>query len=246
MEAANQWADRRGVSHIEYRDDMPREGLPVRSEKVSMILPLPSSPSQLWNRFTSKLRSQIRRPQREDPYLVSGGPERLDDFYKVFARNMRDLGTPVYGKAFFRNILTTFPENSWVTVMYLRKQPVSAGFLIGYGQTLEIPWASTIRDVNHLSVNMLLYWEVLKAAIERGYQHFDFGRSSRDASTFRFKQQWGARPKQLYWHYWLREDRELPALSPSNHKYAMLIALWKRLPVPVANRLGPPVVKNLP
>jgi FemAB-related protein (PEP-CTERM system-associated) len=159
---------------------------------------------------------------------------------------MRDLGTPFYGKPFFYNILESFPENSQIIVLRMNNQPVAAGFLIGYRDTLEIPWASTIRDVNQLSMNMLLYWEALKFAIQSGFRYFNFGRSSRDAGTFRFKQQWGAQPKQLYWHYWLGEQGELPTLNPSNPKYALLINLWKRLPVTLTRWLGPPIVKNLP
>jgi len=244
--AANEQAANLNASHIEYRDDIPREGLPVRSEKVNMVLRLPDNPDKLWESFTAKLRAQIRRPQRENPVIVAGHLEYLDDFYNVFARNMRDLGTPVYAKRFFRNILDTFPEASRLVIVRIANQPVAAAFLIGHRDTMEIPWASTIRDVNHLSMNMLLYWEVLKLAIAGKYRYFDFGRSSQDSGTFRFKRQWGASPRQTYWHYWLNHGQELPALNPQNPKYAMAIKIWKRLPLPLTRLLGPPIVKYLP
>ena len=126
------------------------------------------------------------------------------------------------------------------------KRPVAAAFLLGYKDTLEIPWASTIKDVNHLSVNMLLYWEVLKFAVDNQYQYFDFGRSSKDSGTFRFKQQWGAIPKQCYWHYWLKNNAEMPSLNPNNPKYKLVISLWKKLPVSVTKYIGPNIVKSLP
>ena len=214
METANAHAARAGCSHIEYRDTIPRAGLPVRSKKVCMLLPLPDSHQALWRSFTSKLRAQIRRPQREQPDIMCGGPECLDDFYAVFARNMRDLGTPVYGKSFFTNILQTFPLQCTIVSVRLNGKPVAAAFLIGHGGRLEIPWASTIREVNHLSMNMLLYWEVLKLGIDRRYREFDFGRSSRDSGTFRFKQQWGAQPQPLYWHYWLRAGERTTGTEP--------------------------------
>ena len=246
MQAANERAASLDVSHIEYRDDCQREGLPARSDKVNMILQLPDNEDELWQGFTSKLRAQVRRPQRENPKILSGGEEHLDAFYAVFARNMRDLGTPVYGKSFFRNILRSFPADSRIIVVTLDDRPVATGFLLGHRDTLEIPWASTIRDVNHLSMNMLLYWEVLKSAIGQQYRQFDFGRSSRDSGTFRFKQQWGARPRQLYWHYWLKEERELPSLNPNNPKFALAINIWKKLPLTVTKWLGPLIVGNLP
>ena len=93
---------------------------------------------------------------------------------------------------------------------------------------------------------MLLYWEALKWAVTHGYQIFDFGRSSIDSGAYRFKKQWGAQEKQLCWHYWLREGRKLPQLTPNNPKYKLAIKVWKTLPLFLTNRLGPLVVKNLP
>lgn len=246
MQAANELAAALGVSHIEYRDDVPREGIPTKTDKVNMLLPLPANEDALWNGFPAKLRAQIRRPQRENPQVLWGGKEYLDDFYAVFARNMRDLGTPVYGRYFFANILDTFPQESRLIVLRLNDRPVAAAFLIGQGERLEIPWASSIKDVNHLSMNMLMYWEVLRFAIREGFRYFDFGRSTRDAGTYRFKLQWGAQPVQLHWHYWLMDGCALPALNPSNPKYALMINIWKRLPVSLTKLIGPGIVKHLP
>jgi len=246
INAANEHARRTGISYIEYRDSIPRDDLPARTEKVNMVLSLPHDPDRLWNGFSSKLRAQIKRPQRERPTILFGGMECLEDFYTVFSRNMRDLGTPVYSKEFFRNILHAFPGESRIIIIHLNARPVAAGFLMSHGNRLEIPWASTIRDINHTSINMLLYWETLKWAILKRYSHFDFGRSSRDSGTFRFKQQWGAVPVQLYWHYWLGDNTDMPSLSPSNPKFALMIKIWKQLPITVTRWLGPMIVKNLP
>ncbi len=246
MQAANEHATKLGVSHVEYRDDIPRKGLPGRSNKVNMILPLPSDEETLWTGFSSKLRSQIKRPQREILETLCGGEEHLDDFYAVFSRNMRDLGTPVYAKAFFRNILHCFPRESRILVIRMKNRPVAAGFLIGHRDRLEIPWASSAREVNPLGVNMFLYWKVLQYAVDKHYRNFDFGRSTAGSGTYRFKEQWGAQPKQLYWHYHLNENRELPTLNPENPKYFLAINIWKRLPLFLTNRLGPLIVRNLP
>ena len=246
MEAAAQQGARLGVSHIEFRDDTPRRELPARTEKVNMILPLPDTPDELWQAFTPKLRAQIKRPQRENPQVLTGGVEHLDDFYAVFSRNMRDLGTPVYSRTFFLNILDAFPDTSRLVVVRLADRPVAAGFLIGHRDTLEIPWASTLSDVNRLSINMLLYWEVLSYAVKQGYRNFDFGRSSKASGTYRFKQQWGAEPRALYWHYWQASGGTLPSLNPDNPRYALAIKIWQRLPLTVTTALGPLIVKNLP
>jgi FemAB-related protein (PEP-CTERM system-associated) len=250
MQAAALYGSKHGVDHIEYRDDISRDYLTnasaTQTHKVNMVLSLPGSKDKLWQGFTAKLRAQIRRPQREQPQIFIGGKELLNDFYTVYSRNMRDLGSPVQSKSFIANILTDFPQNSWLIVIKLEQRPVAAGFLLGSEDTMEIPLASTIREVNSLSMNMLLYWEVLKFAIKQNYSQFDFGRSSKNAGTYRFKKQWGAKPKQLYWHYWLGKSKTPPSMNPSDPKYAVIITIWKRLPVLLANFIGPAIVKNLP
>ena len=93
---------------------------------------------------------------------------------------------------------------------------------------------------------MLMYWEVLKFAISENYTYFDFGRSSVDSGTYRFKKQWGSEPKQLYWHYWLASGGELPALNPNNPKYKLAINMWQKMPISLTKIIGPHIVKNLP
>lgn len=247
MQRAVEIALELGADHIEFRDSVKRDNSwPSRTDKVSMILELPDTAELLGEQIGSKKRSQIRRPQKEGIGSIAGGIELLNDFYRVFSINMRDLGTPVYSKTFFSEILKTFPKESTIVVLRINEKPISAAFLIGFRGQLEIPWASTIRAYNKFSPNMLLYWEVLKLAIESGYRTFDFGRSSVNSGTYRFKKQWGAAPKQLYWHYWLAEGKEMPQLTPSNAKYKMGIKIWQHLPTFMANGLGPSIVKNLP
>lgn len=247
LSAATAHAQRRGMDFVEYRESRPRDGnWQVRTDKVSMLLSLPEDPDLLWKRFPGKLRSQIRRPLKEGARFQSGGSELLSDFYRVFARNMRDLGTPVYPKRFFSAILTRFREQATIGLVRIGREPVAAGLLLTHGGRTEIPWASSVRRWNRIGVNMLLYWGALSEAIVRGSRVFDFGRSTRDGGTYRFKQQWGATPRQLYWLYWVTEGAERPGLRPDNPRYRNAINVWKRLPLPVANRLGPLIVRNLP
>jgi serine/alanine adding enzyme len=247
-EGAIRCAKENGVQHIELRQNMPIDiGWQVKTSKVSMFLPMPPTPGALWESFPSKLRSQVQRPIKEGMSAVLGREELLENFYRVFSVNMRDLGTPVYSKEFFRCILRAFPESSWIcTVSTKDGQPAAAGFLVGFKDTLEIPWASSLRQFNRHSPNMLLYWTVLSTGCEKGYRSFDFGRSTPGEGTFRFKEQWGAKPVQLYWHYWMKNGQKLPELNPRNPKYRLAINIWKRLPVSVTRLIGPSIVKNLP
>ena len=247
MQKASNLAENLGVSHIEFRDVVQRDSSwAVRQDKVNMLLDLPETPDELLKAIGAKRRSQIKRPMREGVEIAHGGEELLDSFYEVFRRNMRDLGTPVYAKGFFLEILRTFPEWVHIVVISHGGKPVASAFLLGFREKIEVPWASSLREVNKIGVNMLLYWEVLKYAIEQKYKIFDFGRSSVDSGTFRFKKQWGAMPQQLYWHYWLREGENIPQLSPNNPKYKLAIKVWQKLPLIITDTLGPMLVKNLP
>lgn len=234
------------IKHLEIRATQVLNNWPTRSDKVSMILKLPSTEEALDKQLGTKLRAQIKRARQEKNVVCVGGEELLSDFYRVFSINMRDLGTPVYSKHFFANILRAFPETARLVCVRHNGKPVSAAFLIGHGDMLEIPWASTLREANPFNMNMLLYREILGFAVNSGYMFFDFGRSTIDAGTYHFKKQWGAVPVQHYWHYWLPDGGELPALKPDSPKFKLLVSCWQRLPVTISRLLGPHIVKSLP
>jgi FemAB-related protein (PEP-CTERM system-associated) len=247
MEHAALLAAELGVSHIEFRDvTQRREHHAVRTDKVAMIRTLPKRADELWHDLGSKVRAQVRRPSREGAVLVQGGRELLSDFYQVFARNMRDLGTPVYGISFFAAILDHFPDTTSITVVRMKGQPVAAALLLKDRMRMEVPWAASLREHNAYGVNMLLYWSLLEKGVHTGCREFDFGRSTRESGTWRFKRQWGAQERQFFWHYWLAPNRSLPGLRTDNPRFALAIRLWQRLPLGIANFLGPHIVKSLP
>lgn len=237
-----------GCSHVELRETVDRTSnkLAVKTDKVMMLLNLPDNPDVLWRAIGAKRRNQINKASKSGPEFVVGGIELLDEFYAVFSNNMRDLGTPVYSKKFFRSIIEEFPENVFIAVVRFNGQPAGTGFLIGYKYWLEIPWASTLRKYHKYALNMFLYWQILQTAIEKGYRVFDFGRSSKDSGTLKFKSQWGAAQEQLYWNYLMPNGENLPEINPNNPKYDLAIKVWKKLPLFVANVVGPPIVKRLP
>ncbi|GGC72985.1 FemAB family XrtA/PEP-CTERM system-associated protein [Marinobacter halophilus] len=244
---AGQWRQEIRAKHLELRFCQDNElGLPQKTDKVGFWLSLPDKIDDLWHSFQPKVRAQIRRGQREMTELTIGGPELLDEFYRVFSVNMRDLGTPVYGKDFFSNLLKALEGQAWLVVARIDGRAVGCAFLTGYCERMEIPWASTLRKFNHTSINMSMYWKILEFAVAQRYSVFDFGRCSLDAGTYRFKQQWGAQPVKLYWDYVLPKGSKLPALNPDNPKFRLMIAIWQRLPVRLTNLLGPHIVKGLP
>lgn len=90
-----------------------------------------------------------------------------------------------------------------------------------------------------------MYWNLLLRAIDRGQQSFDFGRSSPDSPTYKFKEQWGAKPAPSVWHYHMRTG-DISDMRPDNPRNQRMIKIWKRLPVPLTRVIGPPIVRGIP
>jgi serine/alanine adding enzyme len=231
-------------SHVELRHVSAQfPGLPCKRHKVSMRVPLQT---QLWEGLDRKVRNQIRKAEKSGLEVQRGGEELVDDFYNVFARNMRDLGTPVYSRRLFVEVLRTFPERSRLHVVRWHGQAVAAGFTYRTERMVQLPWASSIREFNPLCPNVLLYWDALQYAQECGAAVFDMGRSTPNEGTFRFKAQWGAEPVPLHWEYSLLGGSDIPNVSPSNPKFQYAIALWQKLPLELTKRFGPLIVRTIP
>jgi FemAB-related protein (PEP-CTERM system-associated) len=237
----------RGGSHLELRHDRQQfPSLTPKRHKVAMELRLEASADAQWLVLDRKLRNQVRKAEKSALTVQDGGPELLPQFYEVFARNMRDLGTPVYSATFFREALAAFPEHSRILVVTHDGHPIAASLVHWYGQRIEVPWASALREFNPLCANVFLYWQMLRFAIARRCHVFDFGRSTPGEGTYQFKKQWGAEARELVWEYWMADGQPLPQMNPKNPKFSLAIRAWQRLPVRVATALGPHIVRNIP
>ena len=217
----------------------------TRSHKVRMLLELPESSEILMKSFKSKLRSQIKKPLKEGLKATLGGVELLNDFYEVFSINMRDLGSPVHSKDLMRNVLEEFPDQARIVMVYKQDLPVACSLIVGFKDTLENPWASALRDFSRLSPNMLLYWTMLEYACDNGYKYFDFGRSSPDEGTYKFKKQWGAEPTPLHWQYIYLKGAPAALETSEKSKFENAIKYWQKLPVSITRIIGPPIRRNI-
>ena len=236
-----------GGSHLELRHTarlFPE--LTARCHKVSMTLDLESTTERQWQTLDRKVRNQVRKAEKSGLQAEHGGIELLDAFYEVFAHNMRDLGTPVYSIQFFKEVLSAFSDRARVFLVRHESQPVAASIVHWHGATIEVPWASSLREFNALCGNVLLYWRMVEFAVERRLGRFDFGRSTPNEGTFHFKRQWGAEPRELVWEYWAAHGASVPDLSPKNPAFSLAIRAWQHLPLPVATMLGPRIVRNIP
>jgi len=206
--------------------------------KVRMLLDLPESSEVLWAGFKSKLRSQVRKAEKNNLHFEFGH-HHIDAFYSVFCRNMHSLGSPVHAKKFIEEIISQMGEHAWIGVVFHNALPIGAGIILQSGKNMFIPWASTLREYNNLNPNMLLYWSFLQFAADNGNAQFDFGRSTPDEGTYRFKAQWGAKPHQLIWHKIILKDKE-SSESHGESKYRNKAEqIWQKMPLSVANFLGP-------
>jgi len=142
--------------------------------------------------------------------------------------------------------LRTFPQRSRLHVVRVNGRPVAAGFTYRTPTMVQLPWASSIREFNSLCANVLLYWDAIQFTHECGATTFDMGRSTPNEGTFKFKAQWGASAIPLHWEYELPAGGQLPNVSPANPKFQLAIALWQRLPLGVATRVGPMIVRAIP
>jgi serine/alanine adding enzyme len=243
-----QLADELGVRYLELRHERPIEH-PALGEtmtsKVHMRLDLPKKVDQLWDRLHSKVRNQVRKGWKNGLSIDWGREESLPDFYRVFSENMRDLGTPVYSPRLFASLLHQSDGRAEICIARDGGRVLAAAFLLhGHGVT-EVPSASSLRRYNHANANMFMYWHLLVRAIERGQDAFDFGRSSVGGNTYRFKQQWGAVEAPSAWQYYLR-DRTSKPMRPENQGFRTLARAWRRLPLCVANAVGPAIVRGIP
>jgi serine/alanine adding enzyme len=241
-------ADELDVKHLELRHETRHAHSAFNyelTEKVHMRLDLPASGDELWKGFSPKVRNQVRKAEKEGVTIAWGKEEMLREFYTVFSRNMRDLGTPVFSRRLFAEILRHLPDAAEICIARHRGRVVAGAVLIHGRGMSEVPSASSLRTANHLNCNMLMYWNLLMRAIERGQGVFDFGRSSAGSNTYRFKAQWGACPHGAVWQYYVRHG-DVSDMRPNNPKNQRRIAIWKRIPVWLTRLAGPAIVRGIP
>jgi FemAB-related protein (PEP-CTERM system-associated) len=241
-------AEELNVRYLEVRHEAPIDHPDLTAEvtsKVHMRLELPGSSEKLWKSLDAKVRNQVRKGEKQGFTVHWGGHDLLAGFYSVLSENMRDLGTPVYGLRLFSEILSTFPEQAEICLVQDGARPIAAALLLHGWGTTEVPTASALKAYNPTCANMMMYWRLLQRSVERGQKQFDFGRSTTDGSTFKYKKQWGALPHPAVWQYAVK-DGESPDMRPENPRFERAIRLWQKLPVRLTQWLGPPIVRGIP
>ena len=251
--AAQNLAASLGGAALEIREGgpelLPEECTDLAGDtKVRMLCELPACIETLFNSYKPKLRSQIRKAEKNGLTAeVRQGDDAIASFYAVFSRNMLRLGSPVHSLSWFKELSKAYGDKMLVGLVFKDKQPVGGGIVLVQGKQACIPWASTLEEYNKLAPNMLLYWTLLAKVNDLGCTQFDFGRSTLGEGTFRFKKQWGAVPHHLIWRNESQTDERANSSPSSRSSLSRTVSrlrplierIWQRFPLPVANWIGP-------
>lgn len=249
LEGACELTDEVGAAHLELRQREPLPDMQTDLTRVTMEMTLPDDPDVLWDGFKGKVRNQVRKAQKSGLSAL-----RADDlhsaishaFYPVYCENTRDLGSPMHSERFFHEVVERFPDASDIVVVSEGDTVVGAGFALRWRARIMVPWASSLRRYFSMCPNNLLYWELMRLAIEKGCTVFDFGRSPKDSGTYRFKEQWGAEPVQLYYCYYSRAGDVDTSEKRESTAYRIFSSVWQRTPMPIARAIGPRIWARLP
>jgi len=239
---------RRGRAHLmelRSRDHHAVAGLSVSERKLTVTLPLPADAEALFKSLPSKVRSQVRRPLNAG-CTVRFGPEQRAPFHAVYARHMRDLGSPAQGPRLFEAVARSMPDHVEFAVVYdAAGQPVASGCGFAFRGEFALVWAAALRRASAEAPNMLLYWSLMERAIERRLRMFDFGRCTPGSGTHRFKRQWGGTDVPLRWLQWSVNGRTAPPQA-RDARFRLAGAVWRRLPLGFTNACGPRVARLIP
>ena len=177
--------------------------------------------------------------------LVATTDRNVDGLHAIYAESVRNLGTPVFARRYFRILDETFGDAMDVLTVTDSGLP-TASVLNFYWRDEVIPYyGGGTREARTSFSNDFMYWEVMRRAAARGCRLFDFGRSKLGTGAYSFKKNWGFEPQPLEYRVNLAPGEHVPEVNPTNPKYRLMIAAWKRLPVPVANVIGPVLVRGV-
>jgi FemAB-related protein (PEP-CTERM system-associated) len=230
---------------VEYRSRRAlRPGWTAKKELyASFARPLAADDETNLKAIPRKQRAVVRKAISGP--LTAGVEPGIAALFRVYSESVRNLGTPVFPRRWFSGLRAAFGEDCDVVVIRESGEPVSAVMNFYHNGTVLPYYGGGTAAARKTGANDLLYWETMRHAARRGCTAFDFGRSKAGTGAFAFKKNWGFEPEWLEYEYYLSPGSHLPEKNPNNPKYAMFIAAWKKLPLPVANFLGPFLIRGL-
>ena len=215
-----------------------------KSLYVTSILELEPNPEVVWNEILKRnKRKTIAKSEKRN--LSIEWTNTINDFYKMFAQNMRSLGSPVHSNKFFENILYEFPDNSKVITVKRDDNVIYAAFYLFFKDTVINSWSSTLHEYRKYYPTDFGIWEAIKYSCNNGYRYYDFGRSQEKSTNLEFKLRWSAETKQLHYQYYLNNANEVPNITSMNPRRQKFAEVWRKLPLKVATTAGPLIRKRI-
>lgn len=249
VEAAKSLAVERQVDYLELRDasfSLPQPELLEQTLYVSFDRPIVADETELRNSFPGDVRRMIRLAEKHGLTSSLGREESLDEFYELYAANVRRLGTPVFPKTLFADFLSEFPNRSDILLIRHQRRVVAAVMSFYFRDTVMPYYSGSNPEFYRSGVNNFLYWELMRLSAARGFTRFDFGRSKLGTGACDFKRGWRMTERHLSYKLYLVRASQMPNLNPTNPKFNLMIETWKHLPLWLTKLIGPKIVRNFP
>lgn len=239
--AAEQLLRRCGAAYIELRDPAQHHdgGGWVRREGLyaGFAGPIAADEDANLKQVPRKQRAVIRKALDGD--LEDRADTGLDAFWTLYSLSMRNLGTPVFPRGYLAALREVFGESCDVVTIYRGRQPLASVLNFHFRDRVLPYYTGAHPDARQVGAADLMYFRVMRRAVARGCTTFDFGRSKVGSGPYAFKKNWGFVPRPIIHEFLSRDGRPMPDINPNNPKFRLMIAAWRRLPLPLANLLGP-------
>ena len=242
--AAQALAKKLKVGALEYRNQVTQHvDWPAKDLYVTFKKAIQPEVEANMNAIPRKQRAMVRKGIKAG--LVGEIDVDTTRFFQAYSASVHRLGTPVFSRNFFRFLKEEFGGNCEVLTITLDGQVIASVMSFYFRDEVLPYYGGGVDAARAVAGNDFMYWDLMRRACERGLKVFDFGRSKRGTGSFDFKKNWGFEPAPLYYEYFLVADTEIPEINPLNPKYRLFIQAWKKMPLALANVIGPHIVKNL-
>ncbi|MCB9942166.1 MAG: FemAB family PEP-CTERM system-associated protein [Geminicoccaceae bacterium] len=246
LDAAEAIAGELGAERIEFRAPAPdRDGwVDAGGTYVGFRRELESDPDANLARIRRKQRAMVRKGLGFG--LTAVIDPGIDRFYEIYAASVHRLGTPVFGKGYFRALQETFAGDCDVLTIEHEQRPVASVLSFYHKGTVLPYYGGSLPEARDLAANDVMYHELMRhAVVSRGCTMFDFGRSKKDTGAYNFKRHWGFEPEELTYGFWMKDGGTPPEINPLNPKYRIFINMWQKMPFWLTKIVGPPIARQL-
>lgn len=247
LDAATELAEKSRVEYLELRTQEANTDLGFQTKNlyVTFDCPIEPDPERLLKQLPKDTRYMIRKAQKAGLRSTKGN-HQVNEFYEIYAESVRNLGTPVFSKKFFKLLLEEFGETAEIRMVWKDQQALAGVMSFRFRDWILPYYGGSTLEARQYAANNFMYWDLLEDARQRGIKFFDFGRSKLGTGAHAFKSQWNMRERALPYQFHLVKRQDMPNFSPANPRFQRAIELWKRMPFPLTKLLGPALVKLFP